>query len=391
MIVSLHLTSLIIMFGACTGLMLSLLLWMVPWGNRRASHCLGALLAVSCGISVAEIGATEMESLPAVYHQLYILQFLPGPLIYFFSRLLTQPEFQWQPRHALHLLPAVLMALLWWLQLPLSPTGLLTLPCSTGDCDLMYRARFVHRLAVYLSLFGYGITVLGVLRPHLQRVKQNYSAVEKVNLSWLTALVYCYLAATLIGVTIELAGMIGWPVPFTTGTLQAQAPLLLTLLMGWFGLRQHRIHLPEQPTVQEATTKEEGEPTARKYQTSSLSDEGARAIWKALQQRMATDKPYLEAGLKIADLARTLSVPTHHLSETINSFTEQSFYEFINQHRVDEAAQMLLDDNLQHLSVTDIGLQAGFNSNSTFFSHFKKRLGLTPRQYRLRQQEMLTN
>lgn len=77
-------------------------------------------------------------------------------------------------------------------------------------------------------------------------------------------------------------------------------------------------------------------------------------------------------------------------SEIINGFAQQSFYEFINQHRGEEATRLLTDDSQRHLSVTDIGLQAGFNSNSTFFTHFKKRLQQTPRQYRQRQADALS-
>lgn len=385
---TLHLTSLVILFGVATGLTLALLLWMVPWGNHRANRFLSLLLAVSCAFSAAYIPYIESGALPPQYQLIFSLQLLPGPLLYFFTRIQTQPTFHWRWRHTWHLLlPAMLSALVWQLQLPLRAEGPLNLPCpAAADCELLYRARFVHRLAAYLSLSGYSIAALLVLRPHLRRVKENYSAIEEVSLRWLKTLICVYLLATIAGVAIELLGHPARARGVTPGLLQALAPLLLSLLLGWFGLRQRKIQIAdgEPANAQPAATDTAPETTERKYQTSSLTGEGAEAIWRKLQETMANDKPYLEPGLKIADLARTLGVPAHHLSETINGFAQQSFYEFINQHRVEEAAHLLGDDSQQHLSVTDIGLQAGFNSNSTFFTHFKKRLQQTPRQYRQR-------
>lgn len=386
--ISLHTISLVILFGISTCLTLALILWMAPWGNRRANQCLGLMLASSCAISAAFVPVIEAPSLPGAYYLVFSLQLLPAPLLYFYTRLLTRPDFRWRAQHAWHLVPALALALLWLLQQPLSPGGLLNLPCpGTGECDLMYRSRFVYRLSTYLSVTGYAIAVLRLLRPHLQRVKENYSAIEEVNLRWLRTVDYTFLLCAAAGIALELRGLFTPPGEVTPGLVQALSPLILSLLLGWFGLQQRRIQLGH---AKPAAEEDAGGSADRKYQTSSLTGERAEAIWQKLQGVMANDKPYLEAGLKIADLARLLDVPAHHLSETINGFARQSFYEFINQHRVEEAARLLTDDSQRHLSVTDIGLQAGFNSNSTFFTHFKKRLQQTPRQYRQRHTNSLS-
>ncbi|WP_323845235.1 AraC family transcriptional regulator [Microbulbifer magnicolonia] len=276
------------------------------------------------------------------------------------------------------------------MQLPLSADSLLNVPCpGTSDCELMYRSRFVHRLSTYLSVIGYSLNVLRLLRPHLRQVKENYSAIEEVNLRWLKALDYAFLLSAAAGIAVELLGFFAPPREVTPGVVQAMGPLILSLLFGWFGLQQNRIQLGDASGERSAGEEVITDTADRKYQTSSLTDEGAAAIWRALQCTMANKQPHLEAGLKIADLARLLKVPVHHLSETINGFARQSFYEFINQHRIEEAARLLVDPALAHLSVTDIGLQAGFNSNSTFFSHFKQRLQQTPRQYRERQAQLV--
>lgn len=123
----------------------------------------------------------------------------------------------------------------------------------------------------------------------------------------------------------------------------------------------------------------------KKYQTSSLTESCASILWQQLQDVMHREQPYLEPGLKISSLATRLDVSVNHLSETINGYAKLSFYDYINALRIEEASRLLLSHQQSHLSVTDIGYQAGFNSSSTFYTHFKKSTGCTPRQYREQQ------
>ncbi len=153
----------------------------------------------------------------------------------------------------------------------------------------------------------------------------------------------------------------------------------LYCLLGIFGLRQRAIRADDESNELHF---DDSAGKSQKYQTSSLTGKGAARLWDRLQEAMVETRPFLENGLKISDLAALLDVSVHHLSETINSHAKVSFYEFINDFRVEEGSRMLVDPDLVHLSVTDIVYLAGFNSNSTFFDHFKKRKKQTPNQYR---------
>ncbi len=58
----------------------------------------------------------------------------------------------------------------------------------------------------------------------------------------------------------------------------------------------------------------------------------------------------------------------------------QNFNDYLTTVRINEAERLLLSTDL---SVTDIGLAAGFSSGSHFIEKFKKHRGKTPKQYRL--------
>ena len=96
---------------------------------------------------------------------------------------------------------------------------------------------------------------------------------------------------------------------------------------------------------------------------------------------MINEKPYLNGNLTLSGLANTLSIPTHHLSQTINERLKVNFFDFVNQYRVEEAKSMMKRQEYAHFSLADIGFEAGFNSVSTFNKSFKKFLNLTPSEY----------
>ncbi len=380
--ISLHLLSLIIFCGITTGSILALQLWLFPWGNRRANQVLSLHLATCTILAVAFVFCLERPDLAVNFHIIFSLQLLVGPLMYFYTRLMTETDFHWHKQHFWHTLPALLMALVWQLQLPLKPDGLVNQTCVNSEaCDLLYRSRSIHRWSTYLSLTAYAIASLRLLQPYLQRLKKQLSAIEEVNLSWLKVLIAFQLTIILLAIVLEFRSLLiidSW----TPGLLMSLSPLILAILMGWFGLQQRNIQITELPSVLEPETEAANNTDSQKYQTSSLSTDRGEAIWRLLQRTMEQEHPYLEPGLKIADLADRMGIPSHHLSEVLNGYAQQSFYDFINHYRVNDAARQLRDPGLRHLSVTDIGLQAGFNSNSAYFTHFKKRHHQTPRQYR---------
>ena len=65
----------------------------------------------------------------------------------------------------------------------------------------------------------------------------------------------------------------------------------------------------------------------------------------------------------------------------------KSFYDCINQYRVEEAKLLLIDPSKSAHKIASIAFDAGFNSISTFNDVFKKITGQTPSQYRKQAEE----
>jgi AraC-like DNA-binding protein len=121
---------------------------------------------------------------------------------------------------------------------------------------------------------------------------------------------------------------------------------------------------------------------AKKYSNSGLSEEDITTIRAVLQKVMTEQKPYLRPELTINDLAALVKCNRHHLSQVLNEALKQSFYDYVNHYRVEEAKQLLLEPAKEEFKIASIAYDAGFNSLSTFNDVFKRVTGYTPSQFR---------
>lgn len=119
-----------------------------------------------------------------------------------------------------------------------------------------------------------------------------------------------------------------------------------------------------------------------KYERSSLTDEMSRSLLGRLSHLIETEKPHLENGVSLPDLARRLAVSPHHLSQVLNAELGQTFFEFIAGHRVDEAKRILSGPHAATLKIEDVAERVGYYSKSAFNTAFKRITGVTPSQFR---------
>lgn len=91
---------------------------------------------------------------------------------------------------------------------------------------------------------------------------------------------------------------------------------------------------------------------------------------------------FLDPKLTLSSLAKRVSISPHQLSYIINSEWKMNFNEFINSYRIAKAQLLLQDVNHQTATIFAIGIDSGFNSESSFYTAFKKATGFSPKRYR---------
>nr|WP_254722344.1 helix-turn-helix domain-containing protein [Gilvimarinus xylanilyticus] len=97
---------------------------------------------------------------------------------------------------------------------------------------------------------------------------------------------------------------------------------------------------------------------------------------------MEEDKLYCRPRLNIERLAEELSLSPRQLSQVINREFGKNFFEFINEYRLEEVKTRLISEEWAKSSVQEIYESVGFRSRSSFFTLFRKHVGMTPSQYR---------
>lgn len=83
--------------------------------------------------------------------------------------------------------------------------------------------------------------------------------------------------------------------------------------------------------------------------------------------------------IKITDIARAVGLERSYLYRLFMEETGMAPRDYLIQHRLKSARQMLLNPEL---SITEVAFSCGFKSSSAFYKHFKAHYDTTPKLYR---------
>lgn len=354
------------LLGAAQAVFLATALLFSQYGYSLANRILAAFLA-ALSILLAAVVA---------YHSKFVLQFphlikieapfifVYGPLIFLYTQALTSRDFVCSKRLSLHFIPFAIYALY-----------LLPFYFRSAEAKAeLWTASHAHHLSwqTYGEIFVgiahlsvYLILTIRLLNRHAQNIKDSFSALEKINLSWIRRLLLGFA-----GIWVFYAGMYVYnlePLIHVIGLLTVG----MIYYLGFKGLTQPEIFAAEEEA-----------PAAPKYARTALAADKAEVYRDRLLHLMKTEKPFIETDLSLQKLAKKLAIPSHHLSQVINEKLQQNFFEFVSSYRIAEAKKLLADPAQRNLNIAEIGFNVGFNSLSTFNAAFKQHAHMTPSQFR---------
>ena len=181
------------------------------------------------------------------------------------------------------------------------------------------------------------------------------------------------LWAVLVAVMLILSIMYGVSADFgTAGLLGNYITFILVSILIFFGLSHSTVceglesRTPEAESGKEETNKDKYKPE----------------LAETLSRWMEDEKPYLIPALTLEKLAGQLHMPARTLSNIINRHFNCNFFEFVNHYRVEEAKRLLADPQSADKNMIDLMYEMGFNSKATFNALFKKKVGMTPSEFR---------
>ncbi len=197
---------------------------------------------------------------------------------------------------------------------------------------------------------------LMLITSRSQQTLQEYEMRQKASLASLTR--QKLLIVILIVVVLVIAGLLAMVSHQRKLTLQAYRNLVKRMA--------------------ETVTEENNQNHTNSYIAASWENS---PIAEKLNRLMNSQKPYINPGLTLGDLANQLDTNTAYLSQCINQKMKCNFHDYVNALRVKEACRVFQSDTARSLSVDQVADQVGFSSRSTFYIAFKKFTGITPAFY----------
>ncbi len=327
--------------GGLNGLFLGLYFVVAPQKNRTSGYFLSALLFVVSIRVLKSVFLYFNPGLSGIFIQIGLSACaLIGPFLYLYIRQWRYPKSgtSW----IFHVIPITLLV---------------------AGLGLLYPYAEHRRLwSGFIVKSIYGIWLLYIIlsgkliQPTLSKLFKKRQRLENIEI-WVLSL---FMGVSIIWIGYNL----GAYTSYIVGAISSSFVFYLLLLF-WILKRK-----ASKPFFEEHV----------KYQNKKIEDTEATQLLVQLNRLLLEEKLYKNANLKIADIAKRLKVTPHYLSQILNDNLGKSFSAHINTHRIQEAQELLI--NQQYLTIEAIGYQCGFNSKSTFFAVFKKITEQTPADYR---------
>ena len=303
------------------------------------------------------------------------LTLLFGPLLYIYVYVLSEGK---PPRlFYLHFLPFLIyMGALFpfYVLPPAEKIAFVEIQISKKVPNLWAQAiRLVHAsIYVFISLRQ--------IRSLQQKLKQAFSDLNKFKLDQSVHILRSYtiiIAICFVICMVSLVHPMDFVVVNNIAALSVGLLIYSLVYVNW----SHPVIAPVVLPEQEAIPNQQ-EPTDRKRLNYYLSEEQFLKYADKLETILSEQQVYLDPELSLNNLSEFLGIPAYQVSEVINRHYKLSFFDLINQFRVNEVKKRLINPAYNHFSVLAISMDCGFNSKSSFNNAFKKITGTTPSEYR---------
>ncbi len=324
--------------------------------KKTADQYFSALFFFSLGLWIAVEGTTWSSSFLIDLH--LALTFIRAPLFYFYFYIIIDPEFRFDKKSLLHLLPGIIVFLALLnssfrgLNLNIPVIDVLT-GAAGNDADGLFSILLFISLCLPLVYLGFIIFRYRLL---------FFGSV--INFS--TKVVFFQVAYSIVAIGTASTEQ------FFYGKMQPISMWMASLVPIIFLLSIMRY--PEYIRLIKVETEK------TRYAQSRIHGLDLNRIFKELLRLMEKDRMFADEGLTLPSLSEKLSISPQQLSEILNTKMNKSFYEYVNEFRINEAKRLLIEQPEDKVSY--IGQKAGFNSISSFYNAFHKTTGESPGGYR---------
>ncbi|WP_319480220.1 helix-turn-helix domain-containing protein [uncultured Draconibacterium sp.] len=241
---------------------------------------------------------------------------------------------------------------------------------------LMQLLRVVH-ISIYIVLS------LVAVKNYQTKIKDNFSDIEKISLNQAKNILYFFLFALVVAC---ISFVFGYVLSYSFSLSNNIIGLVIGIII--FALAYSTWN---KKNIQEMVASKGGDKTEKPIEAPQktkgrsvfvLTEEQLEEYGGRLETAIEEEKVYTENELSLAELSKKINIQAYQLSELISRLYNESFFDFINRHRIEEIKARIEDPESDSYSLLGIAMDSGFNSKSSFNTAFKKFTGLTPSEYR---------
>ncbi len=292
----------------------------------------------------------------------YAIPLLYPPLLYLYTKSLTRDNFKFDIKESWHFLPFLFFFLI------------LVSPILFGWVLLDSKHVGYPFIKLFITPF-YLFATLQLLKKYREELLNAYSYEQKVNLLWLSWI-------TIVAILLWILALSGFIYnEFNTTHKTWLYDYYVLSFLGVFLFILTYIAATRTDIFRVATEDNTPKKISFPKQTNEQSITTNHVDIEQLKKTMAEKKLYLDPLLSINKLSTESGIPTYRISKILNADLSQSFYDFVNNYRVEEVKRRLKNGDSKNLSILGIAQESGFNSKASFNRVFKKITNQTPSQY----------
>lgn len=316
------------------------------------------------------LGALQISVLCIVYepenfYPRLILLYLPvlgtiGPVLYGIHKIIQDPNFE-QTKFGLRIKHWILPGILWTIYL---------LSFVKRSSEIEDEIRFF--LTERSSADWICVLPLGILISYILSILKGSRMLFKGEIlrnEWTARVLLFILCATILNHSVATLFLIDRNVFFL---LLSSSMMAFSLCVSYLIGRKYPQYFQNLQNV--------AMETAKKYARSLLQGIDRNTVRENLLQCLEKEKIFRDEDLTLSTLADELALTPHQLSEFINQEMGKNFAALINDYRIRDACDFLLNE--PERSILDIAYEVGFRSKTSFHRSFQKGTGLSPSEYR---------
>jgi AraC-like DNA-binding protein len=341
-----------------------------PSSNQAARSILVMLLLAVLAINVSNIiSASYLYRLYPEYAGFARgMVLLLGPLLYLYMNALIKPNFKLKGFHLMHSIPYLVAFVIIRIQ-----EGAVSEEVFIAAVDAVMEGKIKMNMTANLWFISYFIHLsiyLGLsyalLRNSIQSSTAQYLIPVEQRVIWLKNVIIQFVIITLLFLGISIYCFLTGVYTIVGNFLYTLMLAVIVYLIAYQAIRDRRVLTPG---------------FINRYRNLNPGKEREDLILDRLVHLFEEDKIFVDPGLKVATLAELLDCTPHLLSQIINAKLNKNFSELLQLYRINEFKIRAAKDEYQQYTIMGIAYDVGYNSKSTFNTHFKKHTGITPSEY----------